>query len=119
MSGLYGDINDYTTQLRALKKFFDSKPTDLVGPWVAQARDTKIELSVAEDSQFVWKAGGTNQAAVELSGQLSSSGDGIELTTAEQGTIAGIVTSKGLNGWNFAITGSESLSSLPRAIEGL
>ena len=191
MSGLYGDVNDYTTQLRALERFCDSKPTDasshfvlayhylvtgsqeaaidelkvvvknqpkdvtaklmlealvppmppavmapvatapseiattnepetdLVGSWVAQARDIKIELSVAEDSQFVWKAGGTNQAAVRLSGQLSSSGDGIELTTAEQGTIAGIVTSKGLNSWNFAITGSESLSSLQRAIEEL
>ncbi len=84
----------------------DSPQTDLVGKWLAQSRDTKIELSITEDSKFTWKAGGKDQATVELTGQLIAGGDGISLQTKEQGAIGGTVTSKGPDNWTFAISGS-------------
>lgn len=80
--------------------------TDLVGSWAAQAGDTKIELAISEDSKFTWKASSKSQGPVELKGQLIAAADGIELETADQGTIAGTVQSKGLDGWQFAINGA-------------
>ena len=84
----------------------DAPQTDLVGKWLAQARDTKIELSITEDSQFSWKAGAKDQTPVELTGQLSAGTDGISLETKEQGAIGGTVTSKGPDNWTFAISGA-------------
>ncbi|MCC6507733.1 MAG: hypothetical protein IT423_01395 [Pirellulaceae bacterium] len=173
MSGLYGNPEDYTTQLRKLEQFCKSNPTDaaahfvlashclvigskdvaiqalrvvvqyqpkdvtakrmldalappdvpavaapttapgseatqtdLVGKWVAQSRDTKIELSITEDSKFTWKAGAKDQKAVELSGQLNAGSDGISLETKEQGAIGGSVTSNGPDKWTFSISGA-------------
>ena len=177
MSGLYGNPDDYTTQLRKLEQFCKSNPndasanfvlayhylvtgskdaainalrmvvknqpkdvtakrmldamvppdvpavaapatapavlagadapqTDLVGTWLAQSRDTKIELSITEDSQFTWKAGAKDQAPVVLSGQLAASSDGISLETKEQGAIGGTVESKGPDNWRFAMSGA-------------
>lgn len=80
--------------------------TDLVGTWKAQSRDTKIELSITEDSRFTWKAGDKNQPPVELSGHLSFGADGISLESKEQGAIGGTVTSMGPDQWIFAISGA-------------
>lgn len=80
--------------------------TDLVGSWVAQANDTKIQLAISEDSKFKWTATTKDQPPVVLEGMLISHSDGLELTNPEQGTIAGGVTSIGENSWNFAISGS-------------
>jgi len=80
--------------------------TDLVGSWVAQANDTKIQLAISEDSKFKWTATTKDQPPVVLEGMLISHSDGLELTNPEKGTIAGGVTSNGQNSWNFAISGS-------------
>lgn len=80
--------------------------TDLVGSWVAQAKDTKIELAITEDSKFQWTATTKQEPPVVLKGVLTSHSDGLELTNPDQGTIAGGVTSNGLNSWNFMISGS-------------
>jgi predicted Zn-dependent protease len=80
--------------------------TDLVGSWLAQAKDTKIQLAITEDSKFKWTATTKDQPPVVLEGILVSHSDGLELTNAEQGTIAGGVTSNGENSWNFMISGS-------------
>jgi hypothetical protein len=80
--------------------------TDLVGSWVAQAKDTKIELAITEDSKFQWTATTKQQPPVVLKGVLTSHSDGLELTNPDQGTIAGGVTSNGQNSWNFMISGS-------------
>lgn len=185
MSGLYGNIDDYTTQLRSLEKYADANPTDasshfvlayhylvtgskdsaidalevvmknqpkdvtakrmlaallpaedsatatpppppasasanvaeiendpnasetdLVGTWIAQSADTRIELGITEDSAFTWKANAKGQPAVELKGNLNSLSDGIELETAAQGTIAGAVKSNGPDGWVFLMSGA-------------
>jgi tetratricopeptide (TPR) repeat protein len=84
----------------------DAPETDLVGTWVAQTGNSKIELGITEDSAFTWKASGKDQPSVELKGSLNSLSDGIELVTAEQGTVAGAVKSKGADGWNFKIAGA-------------
>ncbi len=80
--------------------------TDLVGSWVAQRQDTTILLSIDEDSRFRWRAESTGQPTVELTGTLNFMGDGIELKTTDQGTIAGAVVSEGANRWSFVISGS-------------
>lgn len=80
--------------------------TDLVGSWMAQARDTKIELSITEDSKFTWKAGAKDQAPVILTGQLVAGSDGVSLETKEQGAIGGTVESKGPDNWKFVISGA-------------
>lgn len=84
----------------------DSPQTDLVGKWMAQSRDTRIELSVTEGSTFTWKAGAKDQTLVELSGQLIAGSDGISLETKAQGAIGGTVLSKGPDNWIFSISGS-------------
>lgn len=84
----------------------DAPETDLVGTWVAQTGNSKIELGITEDSAFTWKAGGKDQPPVELKGTLNSLMDGIELVTVDQGTVAGAVKSNGADGWNFKIAGA-------------
>jgi tetratricopeptide (TPR) repeat protein len=83
-----------------------ARQTDLVGAWMAQSRDTRIDLSISEDSQFTWKAAAKNQTPVVLTGQLLADNDGISLETKEQGSIGGTVESKGPDNWRFAISGS-------------
>lgn len=82
--------------------------TDLVGNWTAQAGESAIKLSITEDSQFTWKVKANGQAAAELSGNLSGDSDGIQLITADQGTMGGTVESKGNDAWKFSIDGAPS-----------
>ena len=84
----------------------EAPETDLVGSWVAQQGETKISLAIGEDSQFIWKTTSPGQSPVELTGQLSAGAEGIELETADQGTMAGSVTSQGPDNWQFAISGA-------------
>ncbi len=84
----------------------DATQTDLVGTWIAQSRDTKIELSITEDSKFTWKAGSKDQTPVVLSGLLTAGRDGISLESKEQGSIGGAVESKGPDAWRFVISGA-------------
>ncbi len=88
--------------LEALPSF----ETDLVGQWTAQADDTKIELSITEDSRFTWKAVAKDQAPITLTGNLIADADGISLETTEQGTMGGTVESKGPDNWRFVISGA-------------
>jgi tetratricopeptide (TPR) repeat protein len=84
----------------------EAPETDLVGQWLAQSQDTRIELSITEDSKFTWKAGAKEQKPIELSGKLAAGSDGILLETKEQGSIGGTVESKGPDNWRFVISGS-------------
>jgi tetratricopeptide (TPR) repeat protein len=180
MSGLYGDPEDYTTQLRKLEQFCKQNPTDagayfvlayhclvtgekdaainalkvvvknqpkdvtatrmleamapseksmvatptpapasppvpagteqpqtdLVGSWKALASDTNIELSITEESQFLWKAVVKDQPSIQLDGKLTVGSDGISLETKNQGAIGGTVVSKGADNWVFMMTGA-------------
>jgi hypothetical protein len=80
--------------------------TDLVGTWKATAGQTAVELSITEDSQFTWTAKTSGKDDLKLTGTISAASDGIALETANQGTMAGKVTSKGKDAWLFAISGA-------------
>jgi tetratricopeptide (TPR) repeat protein len=84
----------------------EAPETDLVGTWIAKAGSTQIELAISEDSQFTWKAISDGQESAMLSGNLVSSNDGIELETAEQGSMAGAVQSNGPDAWQFNFAGA-------------
>ena len=80
--------------------------TDLVGTWTSQFQDTKIELTIAEDSQFKWNAATKDQSPVSLAGKLTASSDGISLETKEQGSIGGSVKSLSPDSWTLLISGA-------------
>ncbi len=84
----------------------NASETDLVGKWLAKSGETKIELSITEESQFTWTAESGAQPPIVLTGQLAASSDGISLETEEQGAIGGSVVSKGPDKWTFSITGA-------------
>lgn len=85
----------------------DAAPqTDLVGKWQAKAGPTTIELTVQEDSQFTWKATQSGKPPVQLKGQLAATGDQLVLESADQGSMAGAVTSLGPDEWQFALEGA-------------
>ena len=89
-----------------------SKPsdeeTDLIGNWKAIAGNTSIELSIAADTSFQWKASTPGQPSIMLSGQLSADQDAIVLVNEEAGSIAGSVTSMGNDQWQFSLEGEKN-----------
>lgn len=80
--------------------------TDLVGTWKAEANGTVITLTVTPESDFVWKAKQPNQPEVTVSGQLTTDEDSIILSSKDQGTMEGGVTSLGPNAWRFRLMGA-------------
>jgi tetratricopeptide (TPR) repeat protein len=80
--------------------------TDLVGKWKATAGEATINLTIAEDFKFTWQAEQPDQPSVELTGELIVGSDGIVLQTEDQGAMAGKVTSKGADGWQFNLQGA-------------
>jgi len=50
----------------------EAPETDLIGSWVAQAKDTKIQLVITEYSQFKWTATTKDQPPEVLEGVLTS-----------------------------------------------
>ncbi|MBM3956010.1 MAG: tetratricopeptide repeat protein [Planctomycetes bacterium] len=80
--------------------------TDLVGVWKADAGKDSVVLTVREDSTFTWKATPAGKAAVELSGTIETAADAIALVTDGQGTMAGKVTSKGADAFDFLVVGA-------------
>jgi tetratricopeptide (TPR) repeat protein len=84
----------------------DAPQTDLVGNWRAKSGDTTIDLAIAADSQFTWKATQAGKPAVQLAGQLASTSDELVLDSADQGSMAGSVKSAGPDAWQFALSGA-------------
>ncbi len=84
----------------------DAGPTtSLIGNWVTSAGKTKIELSVDEELNFVWKAT-TDGKTNEMTGQLATQDDAIAFETKDQGTLAGKATSLGPDQFNFLVFGA-------------
>jgi tetratricopeptide (TPR) repeat protein len=84
----------------------DAPQTDLVGNWRAKAGDTTIDLAITEDSQFTWKANQAGKPPVELKGELNATADGLDLHSADQGSMAGGVRSHGPDQWQFSLIGA-------------
>ena len=80
--------------------------TDLVGTWKAETGKDSVLLTVREDSTFTWKALPAGKPAVELTGSIDTASDAIALVTENQGTMAGKVTSKGADAFDFLIVGA-------------
>jgi tetratricopeptide (TPR) repeat protein len=85
-----------------------SQSTDLVGTWESKAGPTKIQLTITEDSKFVWKAVAEGQPIVELQGNLQADADAIVLVNESQGSMAGIVKSQGADKWQLLLDGAPS-----------
>ncbi len=84
----------------------ETPETDLVGTWRAKAGDATIDLSITDDSQFTWKAEQSGQPTIDLQGQLDATSDALALVSADQGTMAGSVTSLGPDKWQFVLSGA-------------
>ncbi len=79
--------------------------TDLVGTWQAKAGNVAIELTITADSQFTWKATQPGKPPTELKGDLTSTDDELDLSSKDQGSMAGKVKSGGPNQWTFTLQG--------------
>jgi hypothetical protein len=79
--------------------------TDLVGRWNAVSGDSKVELTIDEESGFTWIADVKGEKKLELSGTTVTTSDLLILDSAEQGTLIGQVVSGGPSAFTFAIQG--------------
>jgi hypothetical protein len=80
--------------------------TDLVGTWKASAGKDSVDLVIAEDSQFTWKAAPAGREPVAISGMIETARDAIALVSESAGTMAGKVTSKGADAFEFTLAGA-------------
>lgn len=80
--------------------------TDLVGRWKAVMGDDAIELVVAEDFTFTWKAVPKGKPAVELTGTLSTTADIIALESEKAGAMVAKVKSQGPDAFEFSLAGA-------------
>lgn len=79
--------------------------TDLVGRWSAVSGDSKVELTIDEESGFTWIAQVKGGKTLELSGTILATNDLLILDSAEQGALIGQVVSGGPDAFTFAIQG--------------
>jgi hypothetical protein len=80
--------------------------TDLVGTWKAGSGTDAIVLEITADSKFSWKAAPAGKPAVELAGTIETAADAIALHSEKAGTMAGKVTSKGPDAFEFSLPGA-------------
>ena len=63
-------------------------------------------MTIADDSQFTWKAAQGGKSATVLAGQLTSTSDELVLESKDQGAMSGTVKSLGPDKWQFALSGA-------------
>jgi tetratricopeptide (TPR) repeat protein len=80
--------------------------TDLVGTWKATAGKDSVDLVITEGSQFTWKATPAGRESVAISGMIETARDAIALVSESAGTMAGKVTSKGADAFEFTLAGA-------------
>lgn len=80
--------------------------TDLVGTWKASSGKDSVDLVITADSQFTWKATPTGREPVAISGTIETARDAIALVSQSAGTMAGKVTSKGPDAFEFTLAGA-------------
>ena len=77
----------------------------MVGSWRASQEGNKFELTIDEAGKFTWKATPQGKQAMTVSGNYSVAGDALLLESADQGTMAGRVTSGGPDRFQFLMPG--------------
>lgn len=83
-----------------------SPETDLVGTWKATSGKDSVDLEITEDSRFMWTAKPSGRDPVAISGMIETARDAIALVSESAGTMAGKVTSKGANAFEFTLAGA-------------
>jgi tetratricopeptide (TPR) repeat protein len=91
----------------------DDSTTDLVGKWSAVSPDATIRFEVDDESRFRWQVIQADKIVAELSGDLITDSDSIQLVSSEQGTLAGKVVSQGKDAWTFVPPASDNAKSPP------
>jgi len=79
--------------------------TDLVGRWQAKRDGNTFDLAIGEQGEFTWKSTPQGQEPTAISGQYAVTGNVLAMESAEQGTMAGRVTSGGPDQFQFVIAG--------------
>ncbi|MCE9631391.1 MAG: tetratricopeptide repeat protein [Planctomycetia bacterium] len=76
---------------------------DLVGTWKATSGTDTIELVIAADSTFSWKAKPKDKPAVDLKGTIETAADAIALVSKSAGTMVAKVAAKGPDAFEFSL----------------
>ena len=79
--------------------------TDLVGQWHAERDGNAFDLTIDEQGEFTWKATPKGKEPTTISGKYSMTDNALVMDSADQGTMAGRVTSGGPDQFQFVIAG--------------
>ncbi len=79
--------------------------TDLVGQWHAERDGNAFDLTIDEQGQFTWKSTPKGKEPTTISGNYRTTDDALLMDSADQGTMAGRVTSGGPDQFQFVIAG--------------
>ncbi|MCL4854080.1 MAG: tetratricopeptide repeat protein, partial [Bryobacteraceae bacterium] len=79
--------------------------TDLIGKWHAERDGNAFDLTIDEQGQFAWKATLKDREPTTITGNYSTTEDTLVMDSADQGTMAGRVTSGGPDKFQFAVAG--------------
>ncbi|MFM7070543.1 MAG: tetratricopeptide repeat protein [Planctomycetota bacterium] len=83
----------------------DAPTTDLIGTWRAERDGDMFELAIDDQGQFRWNSTPHGKPAAVITGGYSVADDALVMDSAEQGTMAGQVISKGADQFQFVIVG--------------
>ena len=83
---------------------------DLVGKWQAVAGSTTIDLSISEESKFIWKATESGKPAVELAGDFGTNGSAVLMESPDKGSLGGTVKSINADEWILNPPGATDVS---------
>jgi tetratricopeptide (TPR) repeat protein len=79
--------------------------TDLVGQWHAERDGNTFDLTIDDQGQFTWKSTPKGKQPTTIEGNYSTTADTLVMDSADQGTMAGRVTSGGPDQFQFVIAG--------------
>ncbi len=79
--------------------------TDLVGTWHAERDGNAFDLTIDDQGTFSWKSTPKGKAPTAISGKYTTTDDALVMDSADQGTMAGQVTSGGADQFQFVIAG--------------
>jgi tetratricopeptide (TPR) repeat protein len=72
---------------------------NLIGKWKAINGPSTIELTITDESSFVWGVNESGKKVAELSGDLATNGDAVVFETKEQGSLGGTVKAMSSEEW--------------------
>ncbi|NLF67630.1 MAG: tetratricopeptide repeat protein [Candidatus Anammoximicrobium sp.] len=79
--------------------------TDLVGQWRAERDGNAFDLTIDDQGGFSWKSTPKGQPPTTIAGKYTTQDDALIMESADEGTMAGQVTSGGPDQFQFVVTG--------------